>query len=132
MDKPERKKTAKFAKEKISDFLDNERHTSALLLSSIYVNLRLRTLLTEHLSPTKSKWRAVSNKLDIGFNRLLSLCNEFDLLYGFNTEPLKRLYKRRCKIAHESELWREISPEDKKEIKSLCESAIEFLENTIR
>lgn len=131
MDKPERDKTAKFAKKKINEFLDNGGHTSALLLASIYVNLRLRTLLTEYISPTKSRWRAVSNKLDIGFNRLLSLCNEFDLLNGFNTEPLKRLYKRRCKIAHESELWKKICPEDKEEIKSLCQSAIELLENTI-
>lgn len=132
MDKPEREKTARFAKEKINDFLDNGGYTSALMLASIYVNLRLRSLLTEYISPTENKWRTVSNKLDIGFNRLLSLCKELNLLYGFNVEPLKRLYNRRCKIAHESELWKKILPKDKEEIKSLCESAIEFLENTIR
>ena len=132
MDRPERQKTANFVKEKVNALLDDENHTSALLFSSIYVNLRLRTLLTEYLSPAKNKWRGISEKLDIGFNRLLSLCDEFGLLHGFNKKPLTKLWEKRCKIAHESSLWKKVPPKEKEAIKNLCESAIDFLENTVR
>jgi len=131
MDKPEREKTAKFAKKKINEFLDDDKHVSAILLSCIYVNLRLRTLLTEHLSPEENKWKAISTKLDIGFNRLLSLCDEFGLLHGVQKKPLQRLYEERCKVAHDSELWKKIKEKEKKELRDICNSAIRFLERTI-
>ena len=130
MDLSEREETTKYASKKIKSYLDGEDYTSALLLSSIYVNMRLRSLLADRLFPPRNKWKAVSNKLDVGFNRLLNLCQELGLLHGFNKKPLKNLWEKRCNVAHESKLWKELSQKDKEDIRQLCESAIKFLEKT--
>jgi hypothetical protein len=132
MDKTERQRTTEFAAKKIKRFLDTEEYISALLLASIYANIRLRTLLTSRLDPPKEKWEYASNAFDslLGFNKLLNLCDELGLLHGQSPKKLKDLWEKRCKIAHESELWKELSDKDKKEITQLCECTIKFLNET--
>jgi len=126
----EREETTKYACSKIKEYLHEEDFTSALMLSSIYVNIRLRTVVTDRLYPPKRKWGNISRKLDIGFNRLLNLCEELDLLYGFDKRILGNLWKKRCNVAHESRLWKQLSRRDKDEIESICKAAMQFLEKT--
>jgi hypothetical protein len=132
MDEPERQKTTEYAAKRIKCFLDDGEHISALLLASIYANIRLRTLLTSRLNPPKEKWEYTSNAFDslLGFNKLLNLCDKLGLLHGQNPKKLRDLWEKRCNVAHESELWKELSDEDKKEITQLCECTIKFLNET--
>jgi len=138
MDKNEREETTKYAKGKIETFLKNHDYVSALFLSSIYLNIRLRSLLTDRLLQPKNEWKENEWKeisrmltgIGKGFNTFVNLCNRLGLLEGHNPEDLKGLWNMRNKIAHESELWKSLSERDEKEIRRLCKSAIEFLEKT--
>jgi len=130
----ERQETTNYAKKKINQFLKDKEYFSALLLASIYVNTRLRTLLTNRLSPTEEKWEETSNIVDslYGFKKMVSLCDKLGLI-PINPKTLKNLWDERSAVAHESELWKEdeLADEKIKEITGLCNSAIEFLEKTI-
>ena len=64
MEKTEREETTDYAKKKVNKFLKNKEYISALLLTSIYMNIRLKTLLTNRLSPAKEKWKETSNSVD--------------------------------------------------------------------
>lgn len=140
MDEPEREDTTKKAIERIDEFLGKPDYISALLISSIYVHMRLRSLITDRLSPPDDKWKKISGMLDnefSGFKRLVSLCDELHLLNNHDPEELKELWKNlknlwdmRGNIAHESELWRKLTKEDEEKIRNLCKSAKEFLEKT--
>jgi len=130
MDLSEREETTKYARERIDTYLKNDDFISALLLASIYLNIRLKSLLADRLSPPKAQWRKTSRMLDIGFNRLVNLCNQLGLLKHHNPKNLKKLWDKRCKVAHESKLWRGLSQRNKEDIDRLCRSAIEFLEKT--
>jgi hypothetical protein len=129
----EREKTTTTAKELSTNLLSEKQYTSALLVSTIYVDMRLRSLITDRLSPPKGKWQEISNTLNnLSFNSLLTLCEKLGLStrYNFDINPLKKLWNERCKIAHESTLWRELSEKDIERIRSLCNSANDFMEKT--
>ncbi len=126
----EREQTTSYATKTIKAYLAKGDHISALLLTSIYLNIRLKSLLTEKLSPPENKWKTTSALLHIDFKRLVDLCNLLGLLKGYSSEKLKTLWDMRNKVAHESELWRDLSEKEQDEIVNLCESAIEFLKKT--
>jgi len=133
MDKTEREETTDYAKRKIDSFLENHEYLSALLLASIYVNIRLRSLLTNRLSPPKNEWKKTAQVLDslYGFKKMVSLCDKLGLIPN-KPKILKNLWDKRSSVAHESTLWKEeeLSDEEKKEITHLCKSAIKFLQQT--
>ena len=128
----EREETTIYTREKIKKYLGDRDYTSALLLSSIYVEIRLRTLLTDWLSPPKEKWEKVSKDIltKLRFWQLANLCADLGLLSGDEKRKLDKLRKKRNSIAHESKLWKQISNEEKRQIEQLCEFAIQFLERT--
>jgi hypothetical protein len=130
-----RKKTTKLATAKINDFLDREDFTSALLLASIYVHMRLKTLITLRLNPPQKHWRDISNSFNsanspLGYNSLLNVCNKLDLVENEDKNRLKQLWNMRNSIAHETELWKTITERKQQEIIELCHYATEFLKNT--
>jgi len=129
VDTSEREETTKYAKRMIDFYLKNKEYATALLLSSIYVHIRLKSLLTDRLNPPKDKWKKVSStRLD--FRPALNLCKNLEILSVAESQELGKLWSKRCKIAHESSLWREPSEKDINEIKRFCESAKHFLEIT--
>ena len=133
MDKTEREETTDYAKKKINLFLKDSEHISALFLASIYVNIRLKTLLTNRLSPAQEKWTNTSNVIDslYGFKKMVSLCDKLELI-PITPKTLKNLWDKRSEVAHESKLWKEdqLPDEEIKEITELCNSAIDFLQKT--
>ena len=131
-----RRKTAKYACKKIRDYLESEEpdYTSALLLSSIYADMRLRSLLADWVSPsTQDKWEKTSSEIlnKISFRGLIILCKKFNLLTDKkDAKNLDDLREKRNKIAHESRLWKKLKGPEKKKIEWLCNFTIEFLERT--
>lgn len=127
----EREKTTEYASKTIDFYLKEDKHTIALLLSSIYADIRLRTLLTDWISPPQSKWKKTSEILD-RFNlwKLIDLCNKHKLLRGNEKKNLDALREKRNKVAHESKLWKKLSKDEKKRIEELCRFTIKFLERT--
>ncbi len=134
MDRTERVETTDYATKKINSFLENHEYLSALLLASIYVNIRLRSLLTNRLSPPKNEWKKISQALDsvYGFKKMVSLCDKLELIPTGKPRILKSLWDKRSKVAHESTLWKEeeLSDDEKKKITNLCKCAITFLQQT--
>jgi hypothetical protein len=128
----ERENTTRYATDKINHLLDNNDFTSAVLLTSIYVNMRLKTLITVRLNPPQQHWQDTSNAFNslLGYKNLLSVCNMLGLMKGCNFKQLKDLWEKRCVVAHETELWKNISPQEQQEIRELCNSAIDFLKKT--
>jgi len=131
-----RRKTTKYACRKIKGHLESEEpdYTSALLLSSIYADMRLRSLLTDWVSPsTQDKWEKTSSEIlnKISFRGLIILCKKFNLLPDKKDDKnLDDLREKRNKVAHESRLWKKLKGPEKKEIERLCNFTIEFLERT--
>jgi len=127
----EREKTTEYASRIINSYLKNKEYTSALLLSSIYANIRLRSLITDWLSPPRNKWKKASEILTLGFRRLVDLCDKLKLLHDNEKKTLYELWDKRCNVAHESKLWKKLSEKEKKKIDHLCKSTIQFLEKKI-
>lgn len=128
----EREETTNYAKETINAFLDKREYHFALLLSYIYVDIRLRSLLTDWIKPAKKRWKKTSEILSwIGFRGLVIKCDKLGLLSNEERENLDELREKRNKVAHESTLWKGgVQPDEEKKIKRLCKSAIKFLERT--
>jgi len=128
----ERKETTEYARETINYFLEKKEYPSALLLSHIYADIRLRSLLTDWINPAKKKWKRTSEILGrIDFRGLIIKCNDLELLDGNERKDLDDLNDKRNKVAHESRLWKgELQPAEKKKIERLCKSARKFLERT--
>lgn len=135
-DQSEREKTTEYASERIKSFLEKSEadYISALLLSSVYVNLRLRTLLTDWVKPPRNNWKRVSSEVIncLDFHELIVLCSRYKLLINGERKKLEKLRKKRNHVAHESTLWKKLKERDKKQISSLCNFAIQFLERTNR
>ena len=130
-----REKTTKYATEKINDLLERQDFTSALLLASIYVHMRLKTLITLRLSPPKEHWRDIADSFNsggspLGFYGLINVCSKLGLVQNQDTRKLKGLWTHRNKIAHDTELWKKISDKKQREIIELCDFAKKFLKNT--
>ena len=133
MGKPsERKETTEYAKETINSFLEEKEYPSALLLSCIYADIRLRSLLADWINPPKNKWKKTSEIFNgINFRGLVVKCDQLGLLDNDEKEKLDELRKKRNDVAHESRLWKKgLQPTEKKKIERLCKSAIKFLERT--
>jgi len=130
----EREETTKYAQEKIRKYLENCDYTSALLLSHIYVDMRLRSLITDWLSPPEGKWKTTSKEIltELKFWQLKKICRQRELLCGDENKELEKLERKRNYIAHESKLWKSISPDERVQIEHLCRFTIQFLERTNR
>jgi lysyl-tRNA synthetase class I len=131
-DQKTRESTSNSATEKINQMLTDNDYTSALLLASIYVDMRARTLITLQLNPPEGKFESISNILssEVGFRRLINICELLGKIEHDEAEALGQLYGKRNKVAHATKLWKEVSEEEQAEITRLCNVAIKFLEKT--
>lgn len=131
MRKPEREKTTKDAQIVINYYLKMQEHNVAVLVSAIYADIRLRTLLTDFISPSNRKWKQASEILDeLDLSKLITLCKKNKCLIGKESKNLDDLRKMRNKVAHESKLWKKLNADEKKKIEELCKSALDFLKRT--
>lgn len=130
----EREATTNYACETINSFLKNNEYRSALLFSSIYLEIRLRTLLTDRMSPLKVKWKETSKKFEkYDLYNLIEFCGLLELISENERKDLDELRDKRNNVAHESRLWRnKPQKNEKNKIERLCNSAIQFLERTRR
>lgn len=130
--KSEREKTTRYAVKQINRYLKPPKpdHKSALLLSAIYATIRLRTLLTDWVSPPNDKWKETGKLFNLKFAGLINRCKQHGLLIGKERETLDGLRKKRNQLAHETKLWKGVSPKEKKKIELLCKSTVKFLERT--
>jgi len=119
---------------KIDEFLNNRDYPSAILLSAIYVHVRLKSLLADKLARRdKEKWQVVFKDLKdmrLQFYAALRLCKASGTISLQQYGDLHALNKKRNNIAHESKLWRRIKTSDIDEIKRLCNCAKRFLQET--
>lgn len=129
---PEKQEITTYAKEKINFFLHKREYHIALLLSYIYVGIRLRSLITDWAKTPEPKWKEASLIFGrIGFRGCTIVCKQLGLLKGKEMQNLDELRKKRNDVAHESRMWKErLQQSEEKKIKSLCECAIAFLERT--
>ena len=130
----EKKETTEYARKTINFFLKEKEYPSALLLSCIYADIRLRSLLTDWIGPPTRKWERTSEILGrINFRGLIIKCDNLRLLDGDETRDLDDLNDKRNDVAHESRLWKGgLQPAEEEKIERLCKSAIKFLERTTR
>jgi len=127
----EKTKTTDYVIKTIRANLNAQGYTSAILLSFIYVNIRLRTLLTDYLSPAREKWKETHAILSsLQFPRLLKYCKTYKLIDEGEREKLAKLADKRNYLAHESVLWRKLTQEDVNNIEQHCQFAITFLKDT--
>jgi len=130
----ERRRTSAKAVDKINEYLHRRDYASAVFLSSIYVHIRLKSLLSDKLARRhKEKWEAVFtelNELKLGFSLALRMCKAAGMISSERFREMKQLWKKRNSLAHESTLWRDMGTEDVSEIDRLCKCAEGFLEET--
>jgi hypothetical protein len=132
MKSSERERTTDYAIKAIDYFLKQEEYTSAILISSIYMDIRLRTLLTERLSPPKGKWKDVHKQLDeLNFPTLRNLCRDLNLINPQTATSLSELNACRNKVAHKTTFWKvNFTTEQINQIHRFCASAKTFLSDT--
>jgi hypothetical protein len=134
----EREETTKYAKKTIRSFIKKNEHHLALLIAHIYAGIRLRSLLTDSINPRENKkkegWKNIAeifHSLRIPFLARLKACRKLNKVTKDQFNSLGKLNTERNKVAHESEMWKGgLSEDRKKEITNICESVIEFLEQT--
>jgi hypothetical protein len=131
-----RKYTTVKAIDNINAYLQRQDYASALFLSSIYVHIRLKSLLSDKLAHRqKEKWRVVFaelNELRLGFSPALRMCRAAGMISSDRFGEMKQLWKKRNSLAHESALWRDMGTDDVSEIVRLCKCAEGLLEDTSR
>ncbi len=132
-----REETTQYARKRIRSFIKNKEYHLALLIAHIYAGIRLKTLLinwvTENRNQqTEENWKKIALVFkDLSFDASLRNCRNFKLLNDGEFEKLRELQGKRNDVAHESRLWRIEPPlEEANDIKTVCESAIKFLERT--
>jgi hypothetical protein len=137
LDFPERVETTRYATEKINSFLGKKEHHLALLIAYIYANIRLRSLLTDWIKPEinepkANKWKKTSEIFkSLTFSGLLKNCKKLGLLDKDIFKTLNKLREKRNDVAHESRTWKNgVDIAEEKNIRSICESIIAFLERT--
>lgn len=126
----ERTRTTKKAVKRINSYIADGEFAAALLFSSVYVHLRLKSLLADRLQGKNDDWRTVQEGIAINFVPAVRLCHTLGLMRGYNPKNLTKLWEKRGSIAHESDLWRTNSKKDIEKIEHHCRSAIAFLELT--
>jgi predicted Fe-S protein YdhL (DUF1289 family) len=96
--------------------------------------MRLKTLITLRLNPPEKYWQDTSNAFNslLGYKNLVNVCDKLGLIKDIDTKALRDLWDKRCRVAHETELWKNISPKEREEINRLCHSAIDFLNKTTK
>jgi hypothetical protein len=94
--------------------------------------MRLRTLITLRLNPPEEYWQKTSDSFDslLGYGTLATVCSKLGLIGDFDIKLLKDIWEKRCKVAHETELWRTVPEAERKDIERLCNFAIDFLRQT--
>jgi hypothetical protein len=135
----DRENTTRRASAKIDDFLSRREYVSALLLVFIYVDIRLTTLLTDRLSPSKEKWEEIYDLIgSLSFRRKVELCTKKGLFDHLPLKPkqldkeFKKLGDKRNDAAHETRLWKTIDRQDAIAIGKRCQFAKEFLAMTTK
>ncbi|MCW4023339.1 MAG: hypothetical protein NWF02_09295 [Candidatus Bathyarchaeota archaeon] len=133
----ERVKTTRNVTTKINAFLNGPEpdYISALLIAELYLNIRLRTLLTNWISPTENRnWKKISNQVinHIPFPTLLRLCKDNDLLPSEDdVEKIRKIHIKRNDIAHYPRLWNGVKDKsEQKEFREFCKFTQDFLERT--
>lgn len=127
----EREETTEYAIKSIDSLLAGNYYAAALLLASTYSHIRLRTLLTDYISPPKDKWKETHSILSrLPFYKLLAHCEKNGKLEQTDPTKLKNLQDKRNKVAHETELWKELNQTEIGEIKQKCEFVKDFLKKT--
>jgi RNA processing factor Prp31 len=128
-----RQETTDIATNKIIQMLNDKKdYTSALLLASIYVDMRIRTIIALQLDLSGQRFEEISNILDsqVGFRNLIGIIENMGKIKKQEADKLRELYTERCKVAHETTLWKDVSEAKQEEIKKLCNVAIDFLKKT--
>lgn len=130
----DRENTTKLATKRINELVDDD-VISALLLASIYAHMRLRTLITLQLKPPKKHWREIADSFDsggsiLGYGALVSVCNKIGLIDNNDKAQLKKVWKFRNSIAHETTIWKDVTKENKKAMIALCDFVKDFLNRT--
>lgn len=128
-----RQETTDIATNKINQMLNDKKdYTSALLIASIYVDMRIRTIIALQLDSSGQKFEQISHILDsqVGFRNLIGIIENMGKIKKQEADKLRELYTERCKVAHETTLWKDVSEEKQEEIKKLCNVAIDFLNKT--
>lgn len=118
----------------IDSFQNSRDYASALLLSAIYVHMRLKSLLTDKLSRhDKEKWQVTVrelNDLRLSFYAALRMCRGAGIISHQECGDLDALKKKRDSLVHETVMWRTMSRKDANEIIGFCNSAKRFLRRT--
>jgi hypothetical protein len=126
----QRARTTNYVEETIQKYLEANEFAPALLFTSNLVHKRLKTLLALRLTRNGDDWREIHRRLDIGFTVAVNLCELLGFVGGNTPKELKRLWKRRNQVAHETNSWKAMSETKKDETRRLCKSAISFLRMT--
>lgn len=101
MQQSDREEATDYAKRQIDDFLLRRYYTSAILLASIYVDIRLTSLLTDRLSPSKAKWEEIASVVrNLNLSQKIRLCKSKGILENRTfARELHKLREKRNKLA---------------------------------
>lgn len=129
----ERQETTDYAVRMISKFLNDDDPISAVLLTHIYSNIRLRSVIADHLrgKDTGVAWKRIQDFLRVpSFSLLLRYARRHKLLVKDYLGVLDNLNSRRNFIAHESKIWRKLTPEDEEDLIAAVQTSVQFLRET--
>jgi hypothetical protein len=92
----DREATTDYAIQRIDLCLGQDEFATALLLSSIYADIRLTSILASYFSPTEGRWKDLSRSISrVPFRAKLKLCKEFGLVRKETRRKLSDLYDMR-------------------------------------
>jgi hypothetical protein len=130
MNPTEREETTSYAVDRINRDKNQDVYT-ALLLSFIYCNIRLNSLVTDHLSPKEGMWEKTQDFVgELYFFPLLGYAKKHGILTDERYKGLNDLREKRNKVAHESTPWRHPQKEQMRGFVKACEFAVKFLKET--
>lgn len=130
MAKPSR--FAEQAREDIEYELEKRNYRSAVLISAIYLQTRLTTLMLRGLQindgEARTRFKDVFNRITLG--GLITNCDKTRMISGSEETMLSKFSHLRNDIAHDLEMWGPLSSKMKQAIKHWCNEVILFMEET--
>ena len=107
---------------------------TAVIIAAIFVEIRLRTLISHALDPknvSRARFRDILKEDQWSFRDLLNLAWKLGIVTTYHKKKLTALYDLRNRMAHDWKYWTQLPDEETlRNLEAACRSAIMFMHDT--
>lgn len=117
----------------LKDYQEENLRT-AVIIAAIFIEIRLRTLISHALDPknvSRARFRDILKEDQWNFRDLLNLAWKLGIVTTYHKKKLTALYDLRNRMAHDWKYWTQLpDDETRRKLGAACLNAIIFMKDT--